>query len=109
MGGPIDGIKSFVGIWVWCCILRRGALSILEKLFDIPAPTGGRARNFYRLSPKNYHEYDTLLDIAPVLFADLRLSVSPRCYARDASPSGGGVVYHDFHAAQLKQALRILL
>ena len=86
-------MQRLLGRWVWPLLLRRPLLSVLSELYSpasLPRPHVPRLLNLPQLT-----ELHALIGIAPMVFRDLTRPVSPRLYATDASPWGGGVVYSD--------------
>lgn len=107
-GGTKEELESRIGSWIWCGLLRRGELSILEELFAINRLETVTPSTFIRLSADQCSEFQLLLDCAPLLHADLSHDTSTSIYASGASPRGGGVVYTDVATAQLHDALQVL-
>lgn len=107
-GAQVCELRSLIGAWVWCCLLRRGALSILDTLFEVSDKETLSPLQFYRLRAGQLDELHTLLDVMPLLFADLRVPQSSRLYASDASRSGGGVVYCDLPDGRMERAQAVL-
>lgn len=101
-------MRSLHGVCVWCCLLRRGALSVLDSLFDGSNVEGRKPSELYPLSRGQLRDLETVLDITPMLYTDLSLPTSTRIYASDALKVGGGVVYSDLHAEDLRRGLRVL-
>lgn len=106
-GGPTSQVQRLVGSWVWCCLLRCGALSIMSALFEICSSDSVNPASFTRLNAEQLLELDALLGIMPLLHADLSLQPSSRLYASDASPSGAGVVYSDLPLESMERALKV--
>lgn len=91
-------MQRLIGLWVWPCLLRRPLLSILFEVmaFSRLLPTNRRQQ----LSEPVRKELNVLLDLFPLMCADLRRPLSKRVYASDASEAGGGVVYSDVNNAR---------
>lgn len=86
-------MRILLGKWTWACLLRRCLLSELSEVYSLCAVT----RPFKRrpLRPLQMQELETLLDLFPLMYADLNDAESTRVYASDACRTGGGVTYCD--------------
>lgn len=92
-------IQEIVGLWSWALLLRRQLFSVLFHTYNFcrqPQPERKR-----RISDAIIRELSILLDVFPMVYADLSLPLSKVIYDSDASPSGAGVVYADIDDREL--------
>lgn len=79
-------MQSILGRWTWACLLRRNFLSTLNKVYSLTSlDRPSRRRN---LSVQQRVELEMLLDLFPLMCADLRGHESTRVYATDACKTG---------------------
>ena len=90
-----DHLRVFLGRFIWACMVRRPAMSILSSLFTVSHYSSGRARAERLWNAECAHELWHCCGILPLLFCDLRAEFSDKIYATDASLQGGGVVSCD--------------
>lgn len=64
-------VRKACGLWVWACLLQRSILSVMDSLFEF----GNRPHQQVRQNfpQKARAELETLLDLLPVVQAELRL------------------------------------
>lgn len=89
-------VRRIVGLWSYALLLRRPAFSILYQAFAFTNEE--HPDKCRRLPDSVVEELSTLLDVFPLLFADLRQPLASRVYFSDACGSGGGVQYADLSA-----------
>ena len=82
------------GVWIWFLLLNRPFLSILFYVYHFLNPEGGLTRDQFdemRTVPSHVRlELAHLLNIAPLLTADLTYPTHPFLFASDASQDGLG-------------------
>ena len=86
-------LASLLGCWIHVIMFRRPLLSLIDSLFkfgDKAAPT-----EVVCLSNHDRHELISLCLIGTCAQADLRVVTTPKVFALDASPWGGGIVVAD--------------
>lgn len=86
-------MQQLLGKWVWALLLRRPLLSIFSDVYAFCSLS--RPQVIRPLGLPVRTELEAVIDLAPLVFRDLRRQVSSRVYATDASPWGAGVVYSD--------------
>lgn len=86
-------LREVIGLWTYTLVLRRPAFSILFDTFSFLNEREPDKR--LRLPDSVVDELTALMDVFPLLFADLHQPLSPRIYFSDACPKGGGVSYAD--------------
>ena len=97
-------IQFLLGSWTWACLLRRNLLSIFSDVYELasaPKPLTPRP-----LSATERLELEMWMDLFPLIYVDLRRSLSTRVYASDASKSGGGVLYSNLDGRAREQFVR---
>ena len=87
-------LMQLVGVWIWFLLLNRPFLSVLFFIYHALNPEGGLSREQLdgelNLHKQVRMELAHLLNIAPLLFADLRYPTHPYLFASDASEEGLG-------------------
>ena len=87
-------LMQLVGVWIWFLLLNRPFLSILFYIYHFLNPEGGLSREQIdesrTLSSQVRLELAHLLNIAPLLSANLRFPEHPYLFASDASEDGLG-------------------
>lgn len=86
-------VQELVGLWTNALLLRRPAFSILFFTFHFIEEAGKNRQIKPRVPESVLEELSALLDIFPLLAADLRLPLSPTDSFSDACPSSAGVEY----------------
>lgn len=76
-------LRQTFGLCICICLLRRELLSILDKAFEFMQTDDEERRR--RLPPAVGTELNMLLDLFPLMYADLRAGFCIRVYASDAS------------------------
>jgi hypothetical protein len=96
-------LRRLVGRWIWACLPVRPALSVLNASFRFMECAGYRSFSIWR-SVRT--ELVTLVNLAPLLIAQLSAPWFSRVVATDASDVGCGVVASLAapHAAQARLA-----
>jgi hypothetical protein len=82
-------MAHLVGRWTWCMLLRRPALSLMQRVYRF-IELAGRRR--FQLWPSVRKELWLMLGIAPLLRASLAAEEHHRVVASDASQLAAGVV-----------------
>lgn len=94
-------LSSILGSWIWFLLLNRPLLSVLSDVYQflnkvntvgVP-PMGARM------------ELNTLLLLAPLVYADLKMPVAEKVICSDASMVGGAVVYTDISQTEALEFL----
>jgi len=84
-------MHTIVGQWTWALLLNRPLLSLLDKVYVFI-----EAGHPIRWVPRGVlDELQSLIDVHPMLVADLRRRPSSKVLATDASEFGQGVCYAD--------------
>ena len=79
---------SVLGHFAWVLQLQRAQYSCLAACYEACITTSGRVQ----ISPEVRRELRLLVQLAPMLRADLGASLCQRAYMCDAGPEGGAVV-----------------
>ncbi len=88
-------LSCILGCWIHVLMYRRPIMSILSHAF-----TDGRGLpqdKVFCLSRRTRNELLALTWLGPVCLADLRVSMTPKIFCADASPSGAGICVVDEH------------
>lgn len=91
----LERVRHITGLWTYALLLRHPAFSILYHTFRLLEQPGVSATSKQRVPDSVVEELSALLDVFPLLFADLRQPLSPRIYFSDACRTGDGVEYVD--------------
>lgn len=92
-------LQNVIGLWNWALLLRRPALSVLFHVYTFMIEAQpDRSR---RLPDSVVTELSILLDLFPLLYADLSRPLASRVYASDVSEDGIGIVYSDLSIRDL--------
>ena len=87
-------MMQLIGVWVWFLLLNRPFLSILFYVYHLLSPVAGLTRDELdepvKLSKQVCLELAFLLNVAPLLYANLRFPAHPYLLASDASSEGLG-------------------
>ena len=88
-------LSCILGCWIHVLMYRRPIMSILSHAF---ADGRGLPQDkVFCLSRATRNELLALTWLGPVCMADLRVSLVPKIYCTDASPSGAGICEVDEH------------
>lgn len=87
-------MQRIIDLRIWSCLLCRCVLSSLCDFFTLASCEGSARRH---LTPSQRLELEMVLDLFPLIFADLRTPFSHRIYASDACLTERGVTYTDTH------------
>ena len=86
-------LSSLVGCWIHVVLYRRPLLSLMDALFK--ESQGKPPTAVVCLSQHARHELISLILLGAYAQSDLRTSFTPKIFALDASPWGGGIVVAD--------------
>jgi hypothetical protein len=92
------GLEKLVGRWTWVMLLRRPLLSVFSRVYQFMRAGGGKRKKLWASVAR---ELQLAVDLAPLLYADLRAQPSDVVVAVDASEEGLGVVYKRGTSAQV--------
>ena len=83
---PMPVLATITGVWVWGALLRRPLLSIPYYLFQQLDRDEGLTRPLW---PSVRREVQSMMDLIPMMFADVGMPLSPLLFASDARGGAG--------------------
>jgi len=89
-------LERILGSWAWLLLLRRPMFSILGAVYKALEAKGETLTPTYKMRC----ELNLLVQLAPLIGADLRRPFNRLCIATDASLRGGGVTYTDIEVKE---------
>jgi len=85
-------LAAIVGRWNWAMLIRRPAMAVFSAVYRFIECARG---SLFTLWPSVCRELSIVADLAPLLFTNIRSSLSSTVVATDASEWGCGMVYVD--------------